>query len=161
MAKKNKTGMIVGLLALGGLAWWYFSKKPSVAPLPATALPPVPGTGPALPPALIGPAILPPTVVTPEMTAPPPVITTPLSLPVTGPADNRVATIQSWANASLSPGNLAQFNASEQSFTPDEWAGLFDLYFNDWIGGEGNNAAREKFWNDWREKYHINDGTYP
>jgi hypothetical protein len=166
--KKNKTGLIIGLLAVGGLAWWYFTKKPATAtPIPATALPPVPGTGMALPPPLqvaptaFVPGAAAPPVATPATVSPSPVAATPLALPVTGPADNRVATIQAWANSTLTPGNLAAFNAGESSFTPTEWAGLFDLYFNDWIGGQGNNAARIAFWNDWRAKYHVNDGTYP
>jgi hypothetical protein len=154
MAKKKDKKMWIGiaLLAVVGGAIWFMRKKtpallppgtpplPGGTPLPGGAIPIVPGTGAAL---------------TPTTT---PLVPTQANTAI--PTDPRVATIQTWANTSMTPPNLAQFNKMKSSFTNDDWLGLFDLYFNDWIGGQGNTAARTVFWNGWRSKYHINDGTF-
>jgi hypothetical protein len=68
-------------------------------------------------------------------------------------------TLEDWANTSLNSCDLARWNQDSTNFTVSEWAGLYDIYFNDWIGGAGNNAARTAFWNAWRTKYQILTGT--
>jgi hypothetical protein len=55
--------------------------------------------------------------------------------------------------------DVARWNANVNNFTADEWAGLEDLYFNDWLGGQGTTPARTSFWNDWRSKYNILTGA--
>jgi hypothetical protein len=75
------------------------------------------------------------------------------------PYDPRMSTLQTWATTSLNPCDLGRWNTNQTNFTPAEWNGLYDLYFNDWIGGQGNTAARQSFWDTWRTKYSILTNT--
>lgn len=65
-----------------------------------------------------------------------------------------------WAAASMSPMNYAQFQKTEGTFTNDDWDGLYLLVSGDPTYGFGTSGGAT-FWNAWRVKYHINDGTYP
>lgn len=178
--KKDKT--VWWILALGGIgAAWYLMKNKAAGTPPAALLPaattPDPnhiipgqltapgGITPIIPSntsqSLISPqgqfnppAIAPPS--TPAIT-----ITTPSPIPVaaTGPTVDQMNTLQSWAQSALNPCDLGRWNQYKSSFTPDEWASMIDIYFNDWVGGEGNTPERVKEWDDFREKYQILTNT--
>jgi hypothetical protein len=183
MAKKKINWWLWGGLA--AVAYYLYSTSTASAAPPAAVAPapplPVPLT-PAQPPALpINTAIVqPPTppaaaMMTPSVMIAPtvlspsasPVQANPAPLIATGPIgpgevtdagvpyDPRMATLQTWASTTLNTCDLARWNNDQTNFTAAEWAGLFDLYFNDWIGGQGNNAQRTAFWNAWRNKYQI------
>lgn len=61
-----------------------------------------------------------------------------------------------WANSSLKPGDLAQFMKMYPSFTAADIAGFMDLFSTNWAP----SPAHTTFWNNWRAKYDIDNGTY-
>lgn len=167
--KKDKTIIWILLLGGAGAAYWYLtSQKAAAAPATTTAIAP-PTIVPALPPA--GPVaqipapnlqVAPPTLsVAPALYSP--TVSTAPSMPNTA----QLQTLQQWAQSSLTPCDLARWNNMQSGFTadasaygyPSEWAGLVDIYFNDWVGGEGNNEQRTQFWDYWRNKYSILTNT--
>jgi hypothetical protein len=147
---------------------------PPALPAPATAL--QPGSAPSMPidmmlkaapappPSAVAPA--------PAVVAPSPVTANPVMLsssigPI-GPGettdagvpyDPRMQTLQSWAISTMNPCDLARWNLDQTNFTAAEWNGLYDIYFNDWIGGQGTTTARTQFWDAWRKKYSILTNT--
>lgn len=144
MAKKknNNTLLYIGL-AVGAYFLYQRSKNQNGVAVPAPVTPV---------------ALLPPST---NIAAPVAVTAT------TGRASNNSALLPDvlkWAQPTptggLSPANSARFFAVQNLFTTDEIDGLNDLVVNDWEGGQGNTAARTAFWNNWRVKYHIADGTY-
>ena len=149
--KKDKTLWLVLLLAGGGAAIWYFTRPPAAATIPiAPGLPAVPGAI-TPPPVALPPSVPSVTTTGASTTAIAPVVTRPTAAGY----DPRMDTMQAWAEGGLNPCDLARWNANKANFSPDEWAGLFDIYFQDWQGGQGNTAARTQFWDAWRVKYSI------
>jgi hypothetical protein len=73
--------------------------------------------------------------------------------------DPRVQTITQWMNT-LTGGNKTAAFAALTVMTQDEIAGLYDIVANDFYGNGITTAAQTAFWNAWRVKYHVNDGTY-
>lgn len=73
--------------------------------------------------------------------------------------DSRVATITQWMNT-LTGGNRTAALAALPVMTQDEIAGLYDIVANDFYGNGITTPAQTAFWNAWRVKYHVNDGTY-
>lgn len=59
----------------------------------------------------------------------------------------------------LPPNNQAQAFKMLPTMTANDIAGLQDLILNLWAAGKQPTAAQTAFWNAWRTKYHINDGT--
>ena len=166
--KKDKTGLIILLIGGAGALWWYFSRQATTAPATTTPLLPPSTTQPltALPvtqTTSVIPTIVPPVTQTAPQTATPAVLTSTVAAGTTTASgvayDPRMDTLQAWAQSSLNACDLARWNNSKGSFTSDEWAGLFDIYFNDWQSGQGNTAARTAFWNAWRTKYSILTAT--
>jgi hypothetical protein len=170
MAKKNSNTLLL-LLGLGGVAYWLYSKsnQPAAAivqtSLPGASLPialpaPMPTVSAPVPTILVtggtNSAAAPVQAPAPAPLQPAPVATQAISI-----TDPRYDTIQQWANSALNAPNLAQFNKMRPLFTQADWNGLFDLYFNGWIGGQGITPARDQFWSYWRTTYHIDDGTWP
>jgi hypothetical protein len=186
MAKSSGNGkwIALGLLAIGGLWWWNNRQAaaaaapapgpaPSPTPLPlptsiapttVVAMPMNTATQPPLaqpaPPAssVVAPVVSPVQANPVMVTAPGPIgpgETTDAGVPY----DPRMATLQSWAVSSMTPCDLARWNEDQTNFTAEEWNGLYDLYFNAWIGGQGTTAARTAFWNAWRIKYSILTNT--
>lgn len=168
--KKDKTMMWVLLLGGVGAAYWYLTQKTAAAvPAPGTTLPVsppalAPGSGgtvqvlPGMAPQLSVPGV---TVLSPPVQA---VIPTPLVAQSTAtgnnmPTQTQMQTLQSWAQSSMGTCDLIRWNANVNNFTPDEWAGLVDLYFADWQSGGGNTPARTSFWDAWRTKYSILTNT--
>lgn len=169
--KKDKTITWVLLLGGVGVAYWYLTQQ-------KTAAAPAPGSGTALPvtPPLLQqstptPQVLPaqaPQISVPGLTVLSPgaqvVVPTPLVAQSTAtgnnmPTQTQMQTLQSWAETSMGTCDLARWNANVNNFTPQEWAGLVDLYFADWQSGGGNTPARTSFWDDWRVKYSILTNT--
>ncbi len=164
------------MLALGGVAaWWYLHKKqtatvpvttttpallPTSSPLPAPAITNanIPSTSssaiiPSLP--FNAPPAAPPNTPTIAITA----ATSPIPAASTGPTVSQMDTLQAWAQGALTPCDLSRWNQYKPSFTSDEWNSLIDIYFNDWIGGQGNTPQRLQEWDDWRTKYQILTNT--
>jgi hypothetical protein len=171
VARKDKT--IWWLVALGGVgAWWYFSKKatptaPATLPAPALLLPtpePLPAsipvsnttvtTLPSSPQLQFNAPVAPPSAPAVALTA-----ASPLPAASTGPTVDQMNTLQSWAQSGLSACDLARWNQYKTAFTTDEWSALIDIYFNDWIGGQGITDQREQEWDAWRNKYQILTNT--
>lgn len=156
-AKKDKTTMWILLLGGGAAVWYFMSKNNAAASTTTTTAAtaqasslPVPVT-----------SVIPPVMTTATQTAAAqPLISTSAGTGTTlqpsgVPYDSRMDTLQTWAQNSLNACDLSRWNSSKSSFTQDEWNGLFDIYFNDWIGGQGTTSARTQFWNAWRVKYSI------
>lgn len=68
------------------------------------------------------------------------------------------STITQWAQ-SLPPNNQAQFFKMLPSMSGSEISSLNDIIINAWGKGANPSAAQTAFWNTWRTKYHILDGT--
>ncbi len=164
MAKKNNIGIWIALIGGGGLLYYYMkNQQPAVVPI----VPPV--TGPSDLTPISQPIALPVSPSSP-LTATPLQIAPMVSANVPGvssgyanadsagltPAD--MQQIMTWV-ASLSPARQAQFNATAPLYTVDEWKGLRHLILVAWYGNAGNTPADVDFWNYWRVKYHIADGT--
>lgn len=165
MAKKNNSGkwLLLGAVLVGG---YFLLKKNAAAAAPSLppTTPPAPGTTtPVTTTTTTGP-----TGATPIQSATAaPIVATDLTMPADAgqsslsvPYDTRMATLQQWAEGYMGAGDLAQWNTMKAFFTQDEWNGLYDLYFNAWVGGQGATPARTAFWDTWRVKYHILDGTH-
>lgn len=140
MAKDNL--LLIGALALGG---YLLYKKSLNTAIPGGILP-----APVIPPGSNG-------VITPGLLSAAPADTMTAATGVSNPGDN---VILNWFQ-SLSPANAQQALSQWPNMTTADKAGLYDLIANDWQGGQGNTPARIAFWNSWRVKYHVNDGTYP
>lgn len=75
------------------------------------------------------------------------------------PSNTLDAAIYAWFNG-LSAGNKAQAYKMYPSMTDSEKASLYDIIINEWQNGGPATTTRVNFWNNWRIKYHILDGTY-
>ncbi len=177
--KKDKT--MWWILALGGVAaaWYLLKNKAAAAPLPTTALPPAAstttllphtnalpgGSAPIIPSTGINTAIVPqlqfntPTFSQPSVPAVAVTTISPIPAAPTAPTVDEMNTLQSWAMSNLNPCDLSRWHQYKSSFTPQEWAALVDIYFNDWVGGQGNTPERIQEWDDWRAKYQILTNT--
>lgn len=63
-----------------------------------------------------------------------------------------------WAQT-LPPNNQAQFFKMLPSMTQTDISGLMDLIINLWGKSATFTTAQISFWDNWRQTYHINDGT--
>lgn len=181
MAKKKDKVPWLWILLGGGALWYFMKQQGQAAPAAATA---APATTTPLPSVVTQPAQLPLSQTVPPVTTVIPPVGVNAGLPATpvlplssvatsspSPASATTLqpsgvvyqpwmdTLQSWAVSALNACDLNRWNSSKGSFTNDEWNGLYDLYFNDWVGGQGNTAARISFWNTWRAKYSIDTNT--
>jgi hypothetical protein len=73
--------------------------------------------------------------------------------------DARVTEILQWVNT-LSPANATAARSALSVMSQDEIAGLYDIVHNDFYGNGITTDAQRTFWNAWRVKYHVLDGTY-
>lgn len=147
MAKKNNTMMLVGIAAVIG-AVWYFTKQP------ATAAAAVPAGGTPLPATPAG--AIPGQVTTNSVQAAPAVDTSATSSFTNSNLD---LVISQWFDT-LDPANRAQAYAQYPNMTVDEKNQLGDIIVNVFDKFLKPSSAQTQFWNAWRVKYHIEDGTY-
>jgi hypothetical protein len=136
---KNNTVLVVGIAAAAA-AVWYFFIRPGAQAAPGSAV--TPGAA-ALPG---GPAV---NSTGPVYTSPP----TPAS------NVNTDMVVQGWMNT-LDAANKAQALGQFGNMTVDEKNQLADIIQNVWAVGAKPSAVQTNFWNAWRVKYHILDGTY-
>lgn len=73
--------------------------------------------------------------------------------------DARLPVINQWINT-LDPANANQARNALSVMTQAEIASLYDIVQNDFYGNGITTDAQRTFWNAWRVKYHVNDGTY-
>lgn len=140
MAKKsNNNLLLIAAVAVGGYFLWKKSASPAVA-APAGSL---------LTPTLTATTGSAPNYGTGSVATP---------LPSTA-NDPRLADIRQWIS-SLSPSNAGAASTALASMTQDEIAGLYDVVHNDFYGNGITTPAQRTFWNAWRVKYHVLDGTY-
>jgi hypothetical protein len=133
MAKDN-TMLLLGLAAAAAVGYYFYSRQS-------------PGVAPAL-----APGSLATTTGTPAgfSTAPTPAANA-----------NSATVVQGWFNSgALDPANKQQAFAQFGNMTADEINQLADIIVNVWGTGGTPSAAQTLFWNAWRVKYHIDDGTY-
>jgi len=72
----------------------------------------------------------------------------------------QLAIVRQWFD-SLDAANKNQAYAQLPNMTSTDIAGLVDLIDNAWGSGIDKTTDSERaFWNAWRLKYHILDGTY-
>jgi hypothetical protein len=136
---KNNTVLVVGIAAAAA-AVWYFFIRPGAQAAPGSAA--TPGAA-ALPG---GPAV---NSTGPVYTSPP----TPAS------NVNTDMVVQGWMNT-LDAANKEQALGQFGNMTVDEKNQLADIIQNVWAVGAKPSAVQTNFWNAWRVKYHILDGTY-
>lgn len=147
MAKKNNTLLLVGGVAVVGFLLW---KRSAAAQLPAPVPTGAPGLNPTLNSALVTP--------TQAMTATTANQVQPSQV-VTVAAGNQVPPdILQWVGT-LSPANQVQAKNALQVMTSQEIAGLEDIVHNDFYGNGITTPAQRTFWDAWRVKYHVLDGT--
>lgn len=155
MPKKDKgTYVIVGLGA-AALIYYFYNKNKATSAIPTVA--PVTEPGITTPSTPITALPVTPTLQTGQLTT---ALYNPAPTPTGVPLSSQQQTVMAFFKTDLDEANLNQFMNSYPSFTDSEWAGLWDLVVNDWQGGQGNTPQRKQFWDTWRVKYHILDGTY-
>lgn len=145
MAKKsNNNLLIIAGVAAVGYYFWQKSSAPAVASLPGSQLTPLLNTTP-----MITAVQSAPNIGTGSASTPTPSLAN----------DARVPQIQQWI-ATLDAANAAQATRALSLMTQDEIAGLYDVVHNDFYGNGITTDAQRTFWNAWRVKYHVLDGTY-
>jgi hypothetical protein len=134
MAKDN-TMLLLGLAAAAAVGYYFYSKQSAgvtPAALPAGSLATTTGTPAGF------------------STAPTPAANA-----------NSATVVQGWFNSgALDPANRQQAFGQFGNMTADEVNQLADIIVNVWGTGGKPSAAQTAFWNAWRVKYHIDDGTY-
>jgi hypothetical protein len=167
----KKEYVIILLIAAVAAIWYFFIHKPDASTLAANVIPaggtsaaPVPAMavqGPATPAANA-------TATAPSQVLTAPDVVTPAAASVpsttTAPAATPDSIILPWMN-SLGVANKQQSLTMYPNMTDAEKAALADIIANVWsaAGTPGHRAltsADTAFWNAWRVKYHILDGTY-
>lgn len=152
MAKKNNTLLIVGIAAVGFYLW----KRSAAAPVPVA----LPGSGlnPTLPtsPMVSAPAPAPaPTGFLSQTLQ-----TLQQSAQTTASGTVIPADIHTWVNSISSAANQAQANKALAIMPQSEIDSLEDIVHNDFYGNGITTPAQRAFWDMWRTKYHVLDGTY-
>jgi hypothetical protein len=138
--KKSDNLLLIAGIGVGG----YLLYKYVVAPPVATAAP-----VPNLTPTLTGNYSAAPTLGTGSAQTP---------MPSTA-NDPRLIEINQWIST-LSAGNASAARAALTQMSQAEIAGLYDIVHNDFYGNGITTDAQRSFWNAWRVKYHVADGTY-
>lgn len=73
--------------------------------------------------------------------------------------DPRLTEINQWINT-LSLANANQARQALTMMSQAEIAGLYDIVHNDFYGNGITTPQQRTFWDTWRVKYHVLDGTY-
>jgi hypothetical protein len=138
MAKKRDNLLLIAGIGVGAYLLWKKSATQPPAPLPASNLTPTLTGNYSAPTLGTGSAATP--------------------LPSTA-NDQRVTEIKQWIS-SLSPGNQAAALSALAVMSQAEIAGLYDIVHNDFYGNGITTSQQRAFWDAWRTKYHVADGTY-
>lgn len=162
---KKSTLIIVILIAVAAI-WYFFIRKTDASNSAAAAvITPgggltADGTSPVMSPNLNA------TATAPSQTLTAPAVISqgaPASLNPTAEAiidpSQYDAIITNWMNG-LGSANKLQALSIEPSMTLTEKAALADIIANVWTSKRAQTAADTTFWNAWRVKYHVLDGTY-
>jgi hypothetical protein len=134
MAKKNNNTLLIVAVAAAGFYLW---KRSSAAAVVAPVATGTMSTSPV-------------TLGTGSAATPAPAVA----------SDPRLTEIRQWI-ASLSAGNQSAANAALLVMTQSEIDKLYDIVHNDFYGNGITTILQAAFWNGWRQKYHVLDGTYP
>jgi hypothetical protein len=138
MSKKKSNNNLLLIAGVGVVGWYLWSRSST----------PVVAASPGLTPVLTSTQSA-PTVGTGSAATPTPSLAN----------DARIPEIQQWI-ATLDAANAAQATRALQIMSQDEIAGLYDVVHNDFYGNGITTDAQRTFWNAWRVKYHVLDGTY-
>jgi hypothetical protein len=137
-----------------------------IAAMPGTATPESPLTATGASQVLTSPAIISAPVTASPASPDATTATAPAATPA--PSATYDSIILPWMN-SLGVGNKAQALRIYPTMTDvgnpgigpgNEKAALADIIANVWTGKRAQTAADTNFWNAWRVKYHVLDGTY-
>jgi len=164
--KKQTVIIIVAIVALALLWYFFVYKKNQTAGASPVVAPGIPQAAPVSqaavvngPPAQLATAtgasqtLATPATALDVSTAVQPVYTTAID------SSQYDAIILPWMN-SLGVNNKQQALAMYPQMTQTEKATLADIITNVWGGKRPQTSADTQFWNTWRVKYHILDGTY-
>lgn len=160
----KKEYVIILVIAALAAIWYFFIRNASTA---AVVAPPVTSTGPLTqaavvngPPATLATATGASQVLTqaPD-TSPAPTLTVQPGGAAVIDSSQYDAIILPWMNG-LGAANKQQALKMYPSMTDSEKASLADIIVNVWGGKRQQTSADTVFWNTWRVKYHVLDGTY-
>jgi hypothetical protein len=163
--KKQTVIYIVAIVILAALYYFFIYKKNQTDATAVITIPGGPIAAPVTQAAVINgpPSILAAaTAASQTLSTVPDVIAVPAVQPgVAAPISSSQydATILPWLN-SLGVANKQQALKMYPSMTEQEKASLADIIANVWGGKRAQTSADTIFWNTWRTKYHILDGTY-
>jgi hypothetical protein len=139
----KKALIIVGVIAVAALIWYFMFYKKATPGASTTAV------TPALPGGSSGgsPVTIVPGVQTLDTTG-----------GASGAQNTNLSIVQGWSNT-LPALDKQHINAALPLMTADEIATLAGI-INTWTSGNPVSAAQTAFWNAWRVKYHVLDGSY-
>lgn len=167
--KKETVIYIIAIAALAALYYFFIYKKKETTT--QTAIVPTPGGTVAAPVTQAAVVNGPPAInatatgasqtltTAPDVTSPRPVMAVQPGAVVTIDSSQYDAIDLPWIN-SLGVANKQQALKMYPQMTMDEKAKLADIITNVWGGKRAQTADDTLFWNTWRVKYHILDGTY-
>lgn len=164
---KQSTVALLAVAGIGAYLWWKSKQTQAQQTVLASGAPPGPVS--PLPTSPLQPVSPPPvTVAAPAApVATPGTVQTQVQNAVQSGSqvvqDLCYSRVTSWFNT-LDAGNKAQAFAQLPNMTEDELTALC-LIFDQWAAGhttvaQGMPQSYIDFWNSWRVKYHILDGTY-
>ena len=162
--KKQTIIIIVAIAALAALYYFFIYKKNQTAAAPATIAPGVPSAAPVSQAAVVNG----PPSVNATATGASQILTGNATDATPAPQPGAVASVDPtqydaiilpWIN-SLGVNNKQQALTMYPQMTASEKASLADIIANVWTGNRPQTSADTLFWNAWRVKYHILDGTY-
>lgn len=162
--KKQTVIIIVAIAALAALYYFFIYKNNQTATTPGIITPGATGAAPVSQAAVVNG----PPSVNATATGASQILTgsatdaTPAPQPGANAAINSTqydAIILPWIN-SLGVNNKQQALTMYPQMTANEKAALADIIANVWTGHRPQTSDDTAFWNQWRVKYHILDGTY-
>jgi hypothetical protein len=165
---KKQTILIIVVIAILAALWYFFFYKKNQTTTTATIAPGEPSASPVTREAVINgaPSVLATatgasqTLTTaPDVTSPRPVLAVVPGVVSTIDATQFDAVILPWMN-NLGVANKQQALKIYPSMTTNEKAALADIILNVWGGKRPQTSDDTLFWNNWRTKYHVLDGTY-
>jgi hypothetical protein len=161
----KKGYVIIIVIALLAAIWYFFFRKDASNTTAAAVIAP----GGALTPAGTSPIMSPNLNATAtqasQVLTGPAVVSAGIPASMSPSADVAIdpsqydAIITNWMN-SLGSANKMQALSIEPSMSLTEKAALADIIQNVWTGNRAQTVADTNFWNAWRVKYHVLDGTY-